>query len=456
MEFIGDATDLFIQFKSIFAPSLYKVTLIDIETYQPLEVITNLFNITADGDYITMQLLSFSTAMCQCGKFGLEVEADAFNVKKYYGWFKIGDCCDTVPVINVDDEIFDAPDELPEVACGNRIIVKCYDDRVHFHSYNTCNDDINGYNFQGDFRLISNIEGRIIELPRAITKEYTRNCKQLYAESTKTHLVEIFEYLPMWKVREVEAHLMHEFLYINGKRFYFEGGASTTLVEGYKKPLYITKFNVQECTDRQYFGCDRPCSTTSKTIYYPVPEDGEAIYGENRDRLGTDIDSLEGWLYGQPGVVNVNIEEDYIEVETTGVSPTYFVGGLSYENRVYPQPTAEEVEPQPEACAMPEVEIEDNPDVCDPAISTNSDGGTGLLVVAEMLKRTFVASSSEIVYSFSELISNYVELIVGDEGVIDPSNYEFDSPTGTLTFVPGILIDATTYTIYYFRRAENG
>lgn len=246
---------------------------------------------------------------------------------------------------------------IPTDQCGEPLIrittaFTCYDNETGEY-YGTPTTGVIG-SAAWAFRKITNIQGRIAQRPREITREISYNCELQRSESFRPYLVESFVIFPRWKMDELEGMLHADNIYISDfvteKEYQFAGGTVCRLVSPTVKcwELFKLETTLQDCTRRQIFGCGESCDNPSTTKFFAIPTSyrGRGFFGENRAFIGPDYDTLLAYYAAQDGVVAVtDLSGDYaylykaFSVESVAyIQQSFYMDSPTAPNRIFSGP----------------------------------------------------------------------------------------------------------------------
>lgn len=393
------------------------------------------FNLGITDNYYTFILASFAPFMCDCTRFILKVSIPYFQLEYYLGIYKIHSCCSASY-----DVLLDGQHATPFSETSTSVRLKS---PLKIESWNDCYDVFTGERFSDSYTKISCFEGRLIQEPRKIEKEMSLNCRVLSVKSFREYTVEVFSIIPAWKMDEVTLQMQHQYIYINGKPYIFNGDVVAKRNEETCENIYYFSFKVQDCEVKQRFGCTDVCVPQLTTVFYPVPPTGKIIYDENGRFMSSGTkEEFVDYMRGVAGTYSVTDLGDVLEVTTEGLVTSYYVGYVNQSTRVTGQPTEGGATPlifcikpvigtiliSPSTCATPVVgtitatlEVEEPPYV----------------IVKEM---DFVIKDDDMVSGTPETVNIIPELLNGDiiyikkVGDILFTDFTFDNSTATLTF----------------------
>lgn len=341
-EYASSPNDISFQIPIANAPTIVglSIAVLNPATYVFEEDVSAKFTVGAANGMLTFTLNDFSPFMCSCKKFILRVTCSNPAFIYYLGIYKIDNCCPTEYTVNIGGDITPSTTDGSDDAPTPAYTMTCRDSNLKFVTWNDCEDLFTGEVFIDGFRKITNLQGRIVKVPRTIEKTLARNCKVLRVESAEMYNVEIYDYLPEWKMDEMTLQLQHQYITINNERFVFTEGTPAQILSEVCTPTYIMNFNVMKCPIRQNFGCGDICnpSGAAKEYYYKIPESTDLIYSEDREYIGTGSSAVLDGLNGSYGAVSSdeNIPEGYIEFETHGAPPTFYYNGTLPKDASFP------------------------------------------------------------------------------------------------------------------------
>lgn len=304
-------------------------------------------------DYFTLQLKTFSPAMClhKCWILrvivtGLTTPITYFD--KYTERYCQSSCCDiprgitySQPDISGDSEVIgeivpDLPPDRPTAECGTFLI--------RLTSIFQCVDNFGDYYFGEpptilsgtylDYQIVNNFKGRIVPRPREIKRDISYNCDLQRSESARQYLLEGYEYFPAWKMVEIENQLHANILnvsdFITQKNYQWDGGAAFDKVSGARDcdEVFKLETTLRDCFIRQIFGCSSNCSTDSQ-ITFIIPGQAQGyFYDENLNVIGDYEDLLTYYasIEGVTVVENIDISSS----ASCGLYAVFIVDGLGY------------------------------------------------------------------------------------------------------------------------------
>lgn len=301
----------------------------------------------AGYDFFNARLKSFSPAMCahECYILRAEVkQGGVVKFNKYTERYCQNDCCDVPhnitweqvgfspfvttnssndPVaIDVDIDPIPAGTAptiyVPAGSCGEQLIriISKFDciDKFTGDFYGTPGTVYAGTaNFE--YRKVTTMKGRIVRRPRDIKREMSYNCRLLRSESAAQYLLEGFEMLPAWKMYEIEGQLHANRIYVDdfsGVREYrFAGGTPMQQINNCFE-LFKLAATIEDCTQRQVFGCDADCDTNNNfdgsNMMFAIPAtyNGGGFYNSHGEQVAHDYEGLMDYLATRDGATSVD------------------------------------------------------------------------------------------------------------------------------------------------------
>ncbi|HEY9176458.1 MAG TPA: hypothetical protein VIN07_02150 [Flavipsychrobacter sp.] len=298
--------------------------------------------------FFNARLKSFSPAMCAHECYVLLAEVIQSNgvvvFNKYTERYCQNNCCDTARNITFEQTGFsplvingeDITDSLFEVP-GNDVVLagaspeifipagNCGEQLIRILSKFDCIDKFTGDFYglpdevlSGDanfaYRKITSLRGRIVRRPRDIKREISFNCKLQRSESAAQYLVEGFEYLPPWKMYEIEGQLHANRIWVDDfagvREFQFAGGVAFRQVSKCFE-LFKLEVTLEDCTQRQIFGCKPGCKTSpnfdgsDKIFALPGTYNGGGFYNSTKQLIANDYGGLLDYFRTRNGVTHV-------------------------------------------------------------------------------------------------------------------------------------------------------
>ncbi len=126
--------------------------------------------------------------------------------------------------------------------------------------------------FMWDFVRISWLNCRLKTLPDAIKRTISINNRTQRTEKTTKYMLYADKNLtfPLWKVQEIEAMLLHNHIFLDGKQYQSEGGTPFSQIGVAQGTIYAYRIelSLQDPYEWQVFGCTPPCAAV--TYYYPL------------------------------------------------------------------------------------------------------------------------------------------------------------------------------------------
>ena len=295
--------------------------------------------------YFNARLRSFSPAMCAHECYILRVvvtQNDGVTMfNKYTERYCQNNCCDVArnisfeqvgfaPFVISNDPAF-VSEAIDTVVAGSNSSLfipsgSCGEQLIRIISKFDCIDNFTG-DFYGtpdviisgtpdfEYRKVTTMKGRIVRRPREITREISYNCKVQRVESTPQYLLEGFEFLPPWKMYEIEGQLHANRIYVDdfaGVREYRYSGGTPMKKIGNCYELFKLEAVMEDCTQRQVFGCKPDCTANGNfdgsNLIYAIPAlySGGAFYNSNKEMVAADYAGLMDYLRTRNGVAAVN------------------------------------------------------------------------------------------------------------------------------------------------------
>lgn len=282
-----------------------------------------------DGTHFyNARLKSYSPEMCSHKCFlirAVVMQGSATLFDKYTERYCQSSCCNVASGITYSQDVMisTASDVagLPIPAAPQQPTSDCGDPLIRIISTYDCMDEFNSV-FYGipnsgnvlsgtasfSYTKVTSCKGRIVRRPRSIKREVSYNCKLQLVESQPKYLLEAFEYFPDWKMQEIEGQLHAKHIWVDDystyKEYQFNGGTPFKQVHKCFE-LFKLEAEVQDCVQRQIFGCET-CADKGAS-YFVIPEAyaGGAFYNENKALVAEDYDGLLQWLRSQDSVINV-------------------------------------------------------------------------------------------------------------------------------------------------------
>lgn len=313
--------------------------------------------------YCNIRLKSYSPAMCtyKCWILNVKITGSYTLFDKYTNRYCQTSCCDIPRNIvfegDSQDLINQAPLQVPTTDCGKPLIRL----EVTFDCFDNQLGDFYGIPIgqTWGFKKITNIQGKLRERPRPITRNISYNCNTQRSESflpveVKSQGIGTF---PNWKKDEIEAMFHAPTIYITDFKkaydFQFDGGEVVSDIGN--PPLCWNLFQintvVRKCIIRQTFGCNEPCIDTGGNLTFLIPENygGGFFYTENRQQI-TDYENLLDWYRVQNGISEVtdvtgeydNVYAAFNVVGNSYIPTQFYFDSVSPRNRVFgvPNPTS--------------------------------------------------------------------------------------------------------------------
>lgn len=327
--------------------------------------------------FFNARLKSFSPAMCAHECYVLRAEVIQSNsvvvFNKYTERYCQNNCCDTARNITFEQTGFsplvinggDVTDPLVEIS-GNEVVLagaspeifipagNCGEQLIRILSKFDCIDKFTGDFYgipdeviSGDanfaYRKITTLRGRIVRRPRDIKREISYNCKLQRSESAAQYLLEGFEYLPPWKMYEIEGQLHANRIWVDdfsGVREYrFAGGVAFKQVS---KCFELFKMGVtlEDCTQRQVFGCMPNCITapnfdgSNKIFAISASYSGNGFYNSNKQLIAYDYEGLLNYFRTRTGATEVS-DVDTEEMNCSAYKVLSVKSGEDIDTHIY-------------------------------------------------------------------------------------------------------------------------
>ncbi len=327
--------------------------------------------------FFNARLKSFSPAMCAHECYVLRAEVVQSNgvvvFNKYTERYCQNNCCDTARNITFEQTGFspliinggDVADPLVEIF-GNDVVLagaspeifipagNCGEQLIRILSKFDCIDKFTGDFYgipdeviSGDanfaYRKITTLRGRIVRRPRDIKREISYNCKLQRSESAAQYLLEGFEYLPAWKMYEIEGQLHANRIWVDDfagvREFQFAGGVAFKQVSKCFE-LFKLEVTLEDCTQRQVFGCTPGCITTTnfdgsnKIFAIPATYSGNGFYNSNKQLIAYDYDGLLDYFRSRNGAAQVN-DVDMEDMGCTAFKVLSVTTGVDIDTHIY-------------------------------------------------------------------------------------------------------------------------
>lgn len=338
--------------------------------------------------FFNARLKSFSPAMCAHECYVLRVEVVQSNgmtvFNKYTERYCQNNCCDVARNITFEQTGFsplvvdgdDITDPLVEIL-GNEVTLagvspkifipagNCGEQLIRILSKFDCIDKFTGdfYGIPGDvlsgdptfaYRKITTLRGHMVRRPRDIKREISYNCKVQRSESAAQYLLEGFEYLPPWKMYEIEGQLHANRIWVDDfsgvQEYQFTGGAAFKQVSKCFE-FFKLEVKLEDCTQRQVFGCTPNCITSTnfdgsnKIFVIPANYSSNGFYDSYKQLIAYDYDGLLDYFRtrtGTTGVSDVDTEDmdctayKVLSVTSTGDIDTHiYYDAPVASNKVY-------------------------------------------------------------------------------------------------------------------------
>lgn len=300
----------------------------------------------AGYDFFNARLKSFSPAMCahECYILRAVVTQQGINkFNKYTERYCQNDCCDVPhnirfeqvgfapnvinndnndPALQIEDTVVTGgvtPEiYVPSGDCGEQLIrlISKFDciDKFTGDFYGSP-DTVYAGNANFEYRKVTSLKGRVVRRPREIKREVSYNCMLLKSESTAQYLLEGFEFLPAWKMYELEGQLHANRLFVDDfsgvKEYHYSGG---TPVKQLNKcfELFKLEATLEDCSQRQVFGCAPGCNTNTSfdgsNMMFAIPADynNGGFYNSNGERVAHNYEGLMDYFRTRDGASAIN------------------------------------------------------------------------------------------------------------------------------------------------------
>ncbi|MCB9047207.1 MAG: hypothetical protein H6550_13825 [Chitinophagales bacterium] len=289
------------------------------------------------GHFFNARLRSFSPAMCAHECYVLRAEVvqsggiTVFN--KYTERYCQNNCCDVPTGINfqqdgyaIDTSTTEDVVSLNDVSQNLYVPVgNCGEPLLRIISEFDCIDSFTGDFFgvpdtvlsgTADFKFtkVTTLRGRIVRRPRSIKRDISYNCKLQRSESAAQYLLEGFEYLPAWKMYEIEGQLHGNRIYIDdfsGAREYQYAGGTPFKQISKCFELFKLETTLEDCTQRQIFGCGA-CEEqlnfdgSNKIFAIPADYDEGGFYNSLKEKIADDYEGLMDYFSTRNGALGVS------------------------------------------------------------------------------------------------------------------------------------------------------
>lgn len=336
---------------------------------------------TTDGrDYFNAKLQYFTQSMCSNKCFIIRAVVTSNGVTifdKYTERYCVNSCCITATGVTFQQDgiVITSGDTTPVIpASTTPPVSECGNPLIRIISKFDCIDSFTGnffgtpqtvYSGTADWTLtmVTTLQGRIVRRPRDIRREISYNCRLQKTETEPTYLIESYDFIPAWKMYEIEGQFCANNLWVDDftsyTQYVFPGGTIFRKVDGANSCTEIFKLEttLQGCTQRQIFGCAENCiSTTTGYLIVPSAYNGGSWYDESGMLIATTFDGSESspyvpglldWLRNQDGIDNVELLdltgttcEDYtyaiVLIDGTSTLPTsVYMDSAIASNRLF-------------------------------------------------------------------------------------------------------------------------
>lgn len=452
--------------------------------------------------FFTARLNQWADSMCEHKCFIIRAIVTAPNLKvfdKYTERYCQSDCCNTASGVIFAQEGVISVDGTFELTATSELFTDCGDKLIKIITVDDCyNKFLDEYYsvppviISGDatftYSRSTIMKGRIVRRPREIQRDISYNCKLQRVESTPVFLLEGFEYLPPWKMFDLEGQLHSQYIWVQdvlgSNRYEFAGGVPFRKVEGANSCTEIFKLEteMQECRQRQVFGCSEPCDSIGYegyTNFFIIPSAyaGNGFYGDDRSYIAADTTGLIDYLRAFADVTDVAelafspaSDCDYyavIGVAGNGYLPnTIYYGIPTAANRIFAVSLDEASEVcnfvNPNNCATPVLGVVTLVPV-DCATPVLGDVTMTIITPEEVGIIQYIPMNWEFVYSGSPAVPEDTEASVYNNQVtfsIKARNYGVPEPELTFIFsgeVIGVMgAEGRPSTLRMLTSANNG
>lgn len=332
-------SDILLQGSFAYAGTSYTVTLYvySVDGLTQYEDATSKFNIyvaknnITGGVYFNAQLNQWADSMCEHKCFiirAVVVNVDGVTVfDKYTERYCQSDCCSEPSNITFeqDGEVSETGSEGISPTLSD-LVTNCGERLIKIVTYDNCYNKFTGdyyatdgqvYEGAANFNFVRQtiIKGRIVKRPMEISRQISYNCKLQRVESTAVYFLEGLDFLPTWKMNELQLQLHSEFIMVEdefGQRYYrFEGGTPLKKIDGAKDCVEIFKLEatLSDCRIRQVFGCTPDCNLTTYDDFdgvFIIPDNfTQGFYDESKSFAGNTLEDLIDYLRTLDGITRV-------------------------------------------------------------------------------------------------------------------------------------------------------
>lgn len=315
------------------------------------------------GEYFfTSRLETWPDSICTYKCFIIKATVTAldgltivFPFTKYTERYCQSECCDEARgVIFEQDGFVSTSSGSVPVAQGNNLYTECGDPLIRIISNHTCYDpfakvfygtptDIISGDVPFPFVKISTIKGRIVRRQQEITREVSLNCRLQRVVSTPQYYIEGFDYLPTWKMLEINAQFAAKEIYVDDyhsyRQYQYSGGTPLKQVNRCYELFKLDTF-VQECEVRRIYGCDDNCGTpvhySNYQSFFIVPSGlTTGFYDDNKVRIADDVDGLVDYIRTRDGITATAQLAFSPELSCNYTAVIGFSGERSLPNSIY-------------------------------------------------------------------------------------------------------------------------
>jgi len=311
-----------------------------VEAYEP-DGLTLIENVTAyfigifaedtNGEgYFNIRCVTFPPSLCdRC--FVLRVvattpvgSASTTVFDQYTQQYCIDDCCVGIGRLEVGEG---AEKQVLTAYRASTRTDKCGNPILRISSFFTCIDNYTGEYWglarriieginnpsQDDinFGKVTNIRGLFKRLPREVKTTIALNCKTQKTEGTRLFMVQGSDFVPTWKMDEIEGQLSSYQVRINDIEVKIQTSTPFQKIQPYQKTEAQEYFRldttVQQCRIWQIFGCASVCPTTGQAKYATLKQ-GQSLYkvfDANGTPVATSLEDFKTYLLSQDGVSTV-------------------------------------------------------------------------------------------------------------------------------------------------------
>lgn len=289
------------------------------------------YNQATNQDFFSARMNGWPESVCEHECFIIKATVTATSsffaqtvFSKYTERYCQSECCDVARDIVIEQAGFaTTATAVPQPALTGKY-TECGDPLIRLISKHTCYDPIANIFFgvpgnvkQGvadfEFEKVTTIKGRIVRKPQEILRERSYNCKLQRVTSTPQYLIEGFEFLPSWKMLEINAQFGAAEIrvddYTTNKKYQYPGGTPVRQLNSCFE-IYKLEAVLEDCPLRKTYGCDEPCGTPSLYAGYqsfllvPADYNGSGFYNDNRQPVADDVESLISYIRNLDGMTD--------------------------------------------------------------------------------------------------------------------------------------------------------